>query len=140
MGEDEEGYELLVVLATREEAEVVASALRADGVDAFVEPTTHAGFGWFYALALGGEKVFVERGRREESRELLRERLRENADAHPEERVGRRDHWKIWLVVVMTYGFNWLWMIIVSWDWPESDKYRFYEWVNGITYAPLSHR
>ena len=58
--EDEwRGYAVLVSLATREEAEVMASALRADGIDAFASLNNHQGMTWLYTLALGGEVGFA---------------------------------------------------------------------------------
>jgi hypothetical protein len=97
-------YAILVSLATREEAEVAAAALRADGVDAFVGDTNHLGMNWFYTLALGGLQILVPRDRLEEARELLRERILENAEAYYEERIGRRDRWKVWLIAIYAIG------------------------------------
>jgi hypothetical protein len=93
-------YAILISLLTREEAEIMASSLRADGVDAFVGNTNHLGMDWHYMIALGGLQIYVPRNRLEDARELVRARLRENADAFPEDRVKRRDRWKLWILVV----------------------------------------
>lgn len=104
MSDDRRDYAILISLAMREEAEVVASALRADGVDAFVGDANHASMNWTYALALGGLQIFVPRQKLAEAKSLLQERIRENADRDSEERIGRRDRWKIWLFGVWVYG------------------------------------
>ena len=54
MSEDKRDYAVLISLAMREEAEVAAAALRADGIDAFVGNAHHANVDWLYTLALGG--------------------------------------------------------------------------------------
>jgi hypothetical protein len=104
-------YAVLISLMTREEAEVMASALRADGIDAFIGNTNHSGINWFYLIALGGLQVMVPRARLADAKEAVRERLRENADAFPEERVQRRDRWKLWLLIVgyvLFWGAAWV--------------------------------
>ncbi|HEV7690230.1 MAG TPA: hypothetical protein VGO52_05385, partial [Hyphomonadaceae bacterium] len=73
-------YAVLISLMTREEAEVMACTLRADGIDAFVGDTNHAGMNWFYLIALGGLQVMVPRVRLAEAKEALRERWRQHAD------------------------------------------------------------
>lgn len=130
-------YAILISLSTREEAEVMASALRADGVDAFVGNAQHVQANWFYALALGGLQVMVPRSRIAEARALMRERLRDNADAYPEEQVGRRDRWKLWLVVMVVYSLNWFLMFVYSMEWPPEDRYHLLEWIDGVTAAPF---
>ncbi|MEZ6028521.1 MAG: hypothetical protein R3C46_02125 [Hyphomonadaceae bacterium] len=130
-------YAVLVSLYTREEAEVMASALRADGVDAFTSPLNHQGMTWFYLMALGGVRVLVPRDQLEESRLLIRERLRENAGTHLEERVGRRDRAKIWVMAAVLYGINGDWMFCTSMNWPPEEKYDAIEWISGITSAPF---
>ena len=130
-------YSVLVSLYTREEAEVMASALRADGIDAFVEPTTHQGMTWLYTLGLGGLRVFVPRDQVEESRELLRERLRAFADVDIEEPVERRDRWKIGLMAVTLYGINAYWLYVQSKDWPPEERYDLVEWISGVSLAPV---
>ena len=134
---DEQGYAVLVSPYTREEAEVMASALRADGVDAFVCPSNHQGMTWLYTLALGGVRVFVPQAQIEESKVLVRERLRENAEAHPEERVCRRDRWKVWLLAVMLYGMNFYWVLLDSMSLPPGEPYDPMEWISGLTFAPV---
>ncbi len=134
---DEQGYAVLVSLYTREEAEVMASALRADGIDAFASPINHQGMTWLYTLALGGVQVFVPRTQIEESQTLVRERLRENWDAEPEERVGRRDRWRIWLLAVMLYGMNLYWVLLDSSYMPPDEQYDLVEWISGLTFAPV---
>jgi hypothetical protein len=91
-------YAVLVSLMTREEAEVMAGALRADGIDAFLGNANHAGIDWFYIFALGGLQVMVPRPRLLEAKEAVRARVREHANDFPEERAQRRDRWKLWLV------------------------------------------
>ncbi len=133
-------YVLLLSLATREEAEVVAAAFRADGVDAFVERTNHLGMEWFYALALGGVRIFAPRSQAVESKQLIRERIEENANAFADERVAPRDRWKIWLLIAWLYGLPWLLMLIGSWSWPEDEKHHPLEWIGGVTRAPVLQR
>lgn len=130
-------YSVLVALHTREEAEVMASALRADGVDAFVELTSHQGMTWLYTLGLGGLRVFVPSHQVEEARELVRARLREFSGDHPEERVVRRDRWKIWLMAIALYGVNAYALYVESKDWPPDERYDLLEWISGITFAPV---
>ena len=122
------GYAILICLLTREEAEVMASALRADGVDAFLGNTSHAGMQWFYTLALGGFQIYVPRERLEDAREFVRARLRENADTYPEDRVRRRDRWKLWILIAWFIGpaavelAIWYFGILAGWwdgsGWP----------------------
>jgi hypothetical protein len=92
-------YAVLVSPYMREEAEVMAGALRADGIDAFISNTNHAGINWFYLIALGGWQIMVPRARIADAKQAVRERLREHADDYPEDRVQRRDRWKIWLII-----------------------------------------
>lgn len=92
-------YAILISLAMREEAEVMASALRAEGVDAFVGNRHHANVDWGWTLAMGGMQVFVPRQRIAEAKEVIRDRIRE-ALANPEGKPAkRRDHWKVWAVI-----------------------------------------
>lgn len=130
-------YAVLVSLYTREEAEVMASALRADGIDAFASPANHQGMTWLYLLALGGVRVFVPKDQVEEAKSLIRERLREHADDYPEERVSRRDRGKIWLMAAALYGINWYWMFYTSMQWHPDDQYHPIEWIGGVTFAPV---
>ncbi len=98
---DERGdYAVLISLSTREEAEVAASALRADGIDAFVGNGGHATNDWFATIALGGLQILVPRARLMDAREALRVRIWEVAQQTDSEPVLRRDRWKLWLLVV----------------------------------------
>jgi hypothetical protein len=134
---DAQGYAVLVSLYTREEAEVMASALRADGVDAFACPSNHQGMAWLYTLGLGGVRVFVPHEQIEESRALVRERLRENAEVEPEERVSRRDRWRVWALAAMLYGINGYWMTLNSFHMGFDERYHPIEWISGLTFAPV---
>jgi hypothetical protein len=100
-------YAVLISLMTREEAEVMACTLRADGIDAFVGDTNHAGMNWFYLIALGGLQVMVPRVRLAEAKEALRERWRQHADDYPEDRVRRSDRWKLWVTVLVYLLLGW---------------------------------
>ena len=125
-------YAVLISLATREEAEVMAGALRADGVDAFVGNANHATANWFYTLAFGGLQVLAPRNRLDDARALIRERLRDNAEAYPEEKVSRRDRWKLWVIVLLLYGATAGLMFLESMPWPPADKYNWLEWIGGV--------
>jgi hypothetical protein len=138
MSDEWDDYAVLVSLYTREEAEVMASALRADGIDAFAENSNQQGMTWLYMLALGGLRVFVRRSQLEDARELVRERLRENVDDAPEERVQRRDRWKVWLMAAGLYGINWYWVFYDTMHWAPEDKYDAMEWLGGVTMSPVS--
>jgi hypothetical protein len=100
-------YAMLISLMTREEAEVMAGALRADGIDAFLGNTNHAGINWFQLVALGGLQVMVSRARLADAKEAVRDRLREHADDHPEDRVRRGDRWKLWVTVIGYLLLGW---------------------------------
>ena len=124
MAEERKDYAVLISLATREEAEVAAAALRADGVDAFVGNRNHAAADWFYVLALGGAQILVPHRRLADAKLLLRERIRENADAEPAEVARRRDHWKLWLIGAWVYApITLAWLVYLlpvpwpSWAW-----------------------
>lgn len=137
MGEGRSDYAILVSLATREEAEVMASALRADGIDAFVGNANHATATWFYTLALGGLQVLAPRDRLDDARALIRERLRDNAEAYPDERISRRDRWKLWVVILLLYGVTAGLMFLESVPWPPAEKYNWLEWIGGVGGAGL---
>jgi hypothetical protein len=123
-------YAVLISLYTREEAEVMAGALRADGIDAFLGNTNHAGLNWFYLIALGGIQVMVPHARLADAKAAMRERVKENADAFPEDRAVRRDRWKLWLILAWLCGplvFAWLeyflvpaefWIYVPDTLWP----------------------
>lgn len=98
-------YGILVSLQMREEAEVMASALRAEGIDAFVGNRHHANVDWGWTIALGGNQVFVPAGNIDEARTLMRARIREAAE-HPDpdaEPARRHDRWKVWVVIVVSF-------------------------------------
>jgi hypothetical protein len=97
-------YAVLISLYTREEAEVMASALRADGIDAFIGNTNHSGVNWFYLIALGGLQVMVPRLRIADAKAAVRERLRDGADNFPEEKIERRGRWKAWVTLGLMVG------------------------------------
>jgi hypothetical protein len=104
MAEERRDYAILISLYMREEAEVMASALRAEGIDAFVGNRHHANVDWGWVIALGGMQVFVPRAKLAEAREAIRARLRDVAgnpdqDAEP---TKRRDRWKVWTVIIVT--------------------------------------
>ena len=98
-------YGILVSLHMREEAEVMASALRAEGIDAFVGNRHHANVDWGWTIALGGNQVFVPAGKIDQARTLIRARIQEAAE-HPDpdvEPARRHDRWKVWLVIVVSF-------------------------------------
>jgi hypothetical protein len=99
MGEGRVDYAVLISLMMREEAEIASGALRADGIDAFIGNSNHANSEWLLAPAFNGLQVLVPRQKLAEAKNLLRERIRENAaqDDADNERARRRDHWKMWL-------------------------------------------
>lgn len=105
MDAEQRDYAILVSLLMREEAEVMASALRAEGIDAFVGNRHHANVDWGWTIALGGMLVFVPRARLQEAKEVIRGRIREAADTpDPEaEPTRRHDRWKIWAVMVAAF-------------------------------------
>jgi hypothetical protein len=83
----------------REEAEVMASALRAEGIDAYVGNAHHANVDWGWTIALGGLQVFVPRSRIDDAKAAMRARWKEAAENPEGEPVKRRDRYKAWLVV-----------------------------------------
>lgn len=105
MDAERRDYSILISLLMREEAEVMASALRAEGVDAFVGNTHHANVDWGWTVALGGMQVFVPTNKIDEAKGLIRARLKEAADTpDPEaEPTRRRDRWKAWAVIVVSF-------------------------------------
>jgi hypothetical protein len=106
MADERSDYAILTTYLMREEAEVAAAALRAEGVDAFLSPGFHATYNWHYIIALGGLKVFVPFQRLEEARDIIRRRLTDAADKpDPEaEPTGRRDRWKVWAIIAGYFG------------------------------------
>jgi hypothetical protein len=91
-------YAVLISLMTREEAEVMACTLRADGVDAFIGNVNHATLEWLLVPAFDGLQVLVPRPKLSEAKAAIRARLHENAVApeEVEDRAVRRDRWKMW--------------------------------------------
>lgn len=101
-------YSVLLSFSTWEEAEVVACTLRADGIDAFVGNRFHASNDWPAVIAMGGLQVLVPSRLLADAKTAMRTRRAEWKDFEPEEAVGRRDHWRAWVV-----GAMWLtWLIV----------------------------
>lgn len=103
MSDERRDYAILVRLYMREEAEVMASALRAEGIDAFVANSQHAYFDWHYIIALGGLQVMVPREKLQHAQDFVAALLAE-APAEPVpdpegEPVSRRDRWKLWAII-----------------------------------------
>jgi hypothetical protein len=112
-------YAILISLSMREEAEVMASALRAEGIDSFVGNRHHANYNWGQIIALGGLQVFVPRLKIDEAKDVIRTRIKEAAE-HPEgEAMGRRDRWKAWAVILGTIGLNAYFYWFVHQELPE---------------------
>lgn len=104
MSDEQCGYAVLISLATREEAEVAAAALRADGIDAFISNSNHAYADWLNLLALNGLQIFVPSSKLVEARQALRDRIQENAQVEFDEPVERRDRYKIWLTLAWLFS------------------------------------
>jgi hypothetical protein len=102
MIEERRDYAVLISLAAREEAEVAAAALRADGIDAFIGNSNHSRMDWFYVFALGGLQIMVPRQELLAAKTALLKRISENAEAFREDRIGRRDRWKIWVIAALS--------------------------------------
>jgi len=105
VSDERRDYAILISLGMREEAEVMASALRAEGIDAFVAPLHHATYNWHLTIALGGLQVFVPRQKLQEAKDVIRARIQEAADNPEGESVGRRDRWKVWTVIAGYFAF-----------------------------------
>jgi hypothetical protein len=101
VSDERRDYAILISLAGREEAEVVAAALRADGIDAFIGNSNHAYVEWLLVPALNGLQIFVPRPRLAEAKDRLRERIKENAEHKDGELVRRNDQWKMWLGILV---------------------------------------
>ena len=88
---------ILIALATREEAEVIASALRAEDIDALVGNARHANIDWGWTLALGGMQVFVPHAKIQEAKDAIRRPIKVAAEHRDREAepTRRRDHWKV---------------------------------------------
>jgi hypothetical protein len=104
---DKQGYAVLVSLYTREEAEVMASALRAEGIDAFIGNRHHANVDWGWTIALGGLQVMAPTDRFDDAKAAMRKRWREAKENPEGEPVKRRDRWKVWLVIGATWLLPW---------------------------------
>ncbi len=107
--DDRRGYAVLVSLSTREEAEVAASALRAQGVDAFLGNSHHASVMPLAVQAMGGMQIMVPSAQLAEAKALLQARIRdwrqddednEDDEAPPK----RRDRWKAWMFLGLMIG------------------------------------
>ncbi|MEZ5939290.1 MAG: hypothetical protein R3C52_13915 [Hyphomonadaceae bacterium] len=108
MSNPEDGYSVLVSLATREEAEIAASALRANGVGAFVGNADMANMYWGAVQAMGGLQVLVPTSELAHARQVLSDQARaaaeddeEDADYDP---AKRRDRWKAWILLAWFVG------------------------------------
>lgn len=114
-----DGFRVLISFSTKEEADVAASALRADGVHAFVGNEHHAHMEWWAVTALGGVQLMVPSQRLPDAKRLLHERLAAWADAGAEQCAKRRDHWKAWTMLawlfwplVVVLG---IWLLALLW-------------------------
>jgi hypothetical protein len=115
-------YAILISLAMREEAEVMASALRAEGIDAILGNGLHMNTDWHLTLALGGVQVLVPGQKMEEARAVIRERIKDAAENPDGEPVGRRDRWKLWAVIAFSWGLPTLVGLAALWL-PADDPY-----------------
>jgi hypothetical protein len=107
LSDERRDYAILVRLYMREEAEVMASALRAEGIDAFIGNRHHANVDWGWTIALGGLQVMAPRDRIDDAKAVLRARWQEATENPEGEPVKRRDRWKVWLVIVATLLLPW---------------------------------
>ncbi len=100
-------YAVLISLATREEAEVAASALRAEGVDAFIGNSETANMHWGLTQAMGGLQIMVPAAQINRAKMLLQNRIEESATGDEDEPYDpgrRRDRWKAWILFVLVGG------------------------------------
>jgi hypothetical protein len=105
VSEERRDYAVLISLAMREEAEVAAAALRADGIDAFIGNFHHAAIEWGIVPALGGVQVLVPSASLATAREALRDRISYDTPADYEP-APRRDRYKAWLALGwLCFGF-----------------------------------
>jgi hypothetical protein len=125
MADERRDYAILVSLYMREEAEVMASALRADGIDAFVGNSQNAYFNWHYIIALGGLQVMVPRAKLEEARDAVRARIADApafyADDSETAPVRRRDRYKLWMVIGGYLG------LVAFYEWADRAYQEQYE-------------
>ena len=106
MSDERRDYEILISLASREEAEVAASALRAEGIDAFVGNAEMANMHWGTVQAMGGLQIMVPARMLSEARNSLRERVCEvaNDDDEGYDPSKRKDRWKAWVLLIWIVG------------------------------------
>ena len=100
MSDGRRDYAVLISLATREEAEVAAAALRADGIDAFIGNSNHGAADWGLLPAMGGVQIMVPFLHLDEAKAALQERIKGDATAAMDEFAGRRDRYKVWITLV----------------------------------------
>lgn len=112
MSEAGKDYAVLAALSTREEAEIVASALRAGGIDAFIGSSNHADTHWGYIIALGGLQVLTPAARLGEARRLMSDRMKDLANDGDGEPTPRRDHDKLWLIIGGWFLLGWFVSIV----------------------------
>ena len=105
MSDERRDYAVLVSLSTREEAEVAAAALRADGVDAFVGNAEMANTHWGTVQAMGGLQIMVPARMLSEAKNILRERLSvADDDEEGYDPSKRKDRWKAWVLLIWVVG------------------------------------
>lgn len=106
MSDERRDYEVLVSLSTREEAEVAAAALRADGIDAFVGNAEMANMHWGTVQAMGGLQIMVPARMLAEAKAILRDRLSVARDDDDEgyDPSKRKDRWKAWVLLIWIVG------------------------------------
>ena len=99
-------YAVLTSLAMREEAEIAAAALRANGIDAFIGNSEMATMHWGTVQAMGGLQIMVPASRLTEAKDFLRERLSEAAEDDEEgyDPARRKDRWKAWVLLIWIAG------------------------------------
>jgi len=103
--QDGAGYALLTSMSTKEEADVAASALKADGVEAIVANQYAASVDWGAVAAMGGVQVMVPAWQLEHARGLLADRrAEEDDDAESYDPARRRDRWKAQILAVWIVG------------------------------------
>lgn len=109
-------YAVLVSLATREEAEVAASALRADGIDAFVGNAHHAAMEWWLTPALGGAQIMVPASALGDARTKLKARVADWKQEPVFDRARRRNRWREWTMIVWLFAPALLaWLLWALW-------------------------
>jgi hypothetical protein len=106
MSGERSDYAVLISLATREEAEVAAAALRADGIDAFVGNSEMANMHWGTVQAMGGLQIMVPARLLPEAKDVLNRRLNDAAEDQDEgyDPSKRKDRWKAWVLLIWVLG------------------------------------